>query len=382
MSLKRQLLVTVAAVCVVPMHVQAAPTSAGSVWMLKGDIKAQDEAGADRGLRLGDEVTNGESLIAGDESEAVVSMADGAVLAIRPNSRFKIENVKRPDENGAAFALSLIRGGLRIISGLTGKSDPKAYRVKTATATIGIRGTDHEPFVLPAGTKIGRNPSGTYDKVNSGATVLQMGDEQTELQPGQVGFARDPSQPQDKTRAMATLLRPVILRYVPEFFKSGTFDDQLATMADQVKANDGSACDAGLLARKWLGSLDGGIGARRSEDVLNLFDVKAKVTVKGAQAPNGDKPSEYAISREEFVESVVQSIRDLESFSQTRHTIQADAVTPSDACALIRVQSEVTESGRAAGKFYSARTRETYQLRRVGSGYQAEAVEVQPLPDK
>ena len=38
-------------------------------------------------------------------------------------------------------ALSLLKGGLRVFTGLIGKKDPSAFTVRTRTSTIGIRGT-------------------------------------------------------------------------------------------------------------------------------------------------------------------------------------------------------------------------------------------------
>jgi len=41
-----------------------------------------------------------------------------------------------------SFLYSLVRGGLRAVTGLVGKrGDPEAYKLGTETATIGIRGT-------------------------------------------------------------------------------------------------------------------------------------------------------------------------------------------------------------------------------------------------
>jgi hypothetical protein len=60
-----------------------------------------------------------------------------------PGTVFKIEEHHYkpavPDENNSFFRF--VRGGLRLVSGLIGKLNQKAFRVATPTATIGIRGT-------------------------------------------------------------------------------------------------------------------------------------------------------------------------------------------------------------------------------------------------
>lgn len=369
------------AMLLAPVTAAATERPAGTVWMLRGNVKAQNVKGADRPLRLGDDVSNGEALSSSDESEAVLKMADGAMLALRPNTQFKIENVKRPDDSGAAFVLSLLKGGLRIATGLTGKRAADAYKVRTPVATIGIRGTDHEPYVLPSGTKIGRNPAGTYDKVNVGATYISSDKGATELQTGQVGFARDTSEgsEEQRTRAMATLLRPVILRYVPEFFKQGVFDQELA-LANQAE-NDLAAqrCDADTLARKWLGALDGAVVDREIKTVLGLFAADVKIAIKAQGSKPGEATKGYSVSRDEFVASVIQSVKDLEEFSQIRRTIRVEQPDGKSDCSVLKVASDVQESGRAAGQFYQSNSVETFVLRKAGSGYQASLAEVEAI---
>jgi hypothetical protein len=83
--------------------------------------------------------------------------------------------------------MSLVRGALRSITGWIGKLNPSGYRVTTATATVGIRGTDHEVTVVEAG--IGRDHPGTYDSVLEGATVVRSAQGELHLEAGQHGFA-------------------------------------------------------------------------------------------------------------------------------------------------------------------------------------------------
>lgn len=372
------------AILLVPSLAAAAGERAGTVWMVKGQIKAQSASGTDRPLRLGDDVSNGEALSSSDESEAVLKMADGAMLALRPNTQFKIENVKRPDDSGAAFVLSLLRGGFRVVTGMTGRRAADAYKVRTPVATIGIRGTDHEPYVLPSGTKVGRNPAGTYDKVNAGATYISSDKGSTDLQPGQVGFARDMTDggEEQRTRAMATLLRPVILRYVPEFFRQGAFDHELAAANQAVSDNSLDRCDADILARKWLGALDGAVVDRESKTVLGLFAPDVKIAIKTQASQAGGAPKSYPVSLDEFVASVIQSVKDLEEFSQIRRAIRVEQPTGKSDCSVLKVSSDVYESGRAAGQFYQSNSVETFVLRKAGSGYQATLAEVEATSSK
>lgn len=82
--------------------------------------------------------------------------------------------------------MSLLKGAVRSITGWIGKYNNSAYRITTPTATIGIRGTDHETTVIANGN--GDEP-GTYDSVNEGSTVLKTPQGVAEVTPGKFAFA-------------------------------------------------------------------------------------------------------------------------------------------------------------------------------------------------
>jgi hypothetical protein len=77
---------------------------------------------------------------------------------------------------------------LRAISGWIGKYQPQRVLLKTPIATIGIRGTDHEPLYVAPGEK-SSVPPGTYDKVNTGATYIETAAGRIEVEKGRAGFA-------------------------------------------------------------------------------------------------------------------------------------------------------------------------------------------------
>ncbi len=90
------------------------------------------------------------SLNAGDtietqEGRAQFSLLDGAKISLQPNSVYKINRYEfSGKEDGTEYAFTeLIKGGLRTISGWVGHKHPERYQLKTAVATIGIRGTEY-----------------------------------------------------------------------------------------------------------------------------------------------------------------------------------------------------------------------------------------------
>jgi hypothetical protein len=77
-------------------------------------------------------------------SYAVLKFEDGTVILLKQNTAFQVQaysfNPKAPENANAVF--SLVRGGLRFVSGLITSRNRDAVRVATPMVTIGIRGTE------------------------------------------------------------------------------------------------------------------------------------------------------------------------------------------------------------------------------------------------
>ncbi len=123
--------------------VQAEPV--GRVLVAVGDTTALRN-GAVVKLARGAEVHSGDTLRVGDASNMQVRFTDEAITALRSNSVFRIDDYKFEEKTnlGKSF-FSLVKGGMRTITGLIGRFNRENYAVRAQTATIGIRGTH---FVL------------------------------------------------------------------------------------------------------------------------------------------------------------------------------------------------------------------------------------------
>ncbi len=131
-----------------PAH--AAP--AGTMIFVKGAVTAEREPSVL--LAKGDGVLVGDTISTAAAARAQLLMLDGAKIAIRPNSRLKIEEYAYAQSATAAnqanistvsdrSVTSLIKGGFRAITGAIGKADETAYEVRTPVGVLGIRGTDY-----------------------------------------------------------------------------------------------------------------------------------------------------------------------------------------------------------------------------------------------
>ena len=108
-----------------------------------GTVQAQTGTAPARVLRLGDQVRQADTVITGAGSSAVLRFDDGQVAALTANSRMTITAYQyNPQTQSGNVLLSLLTGGMRAITGLIGNRSPANVAYRTATATIGIRGTD------------------------------------------------------------------------------------------------------------------------------------------------------------------------------------------------------------------------------------------------
>ena len=103
-------------------------------------------------------------------------------MSLQPQTQFKIDNYVfegRGSQNESAV-MSLLRGGFRTITGLIGKTNRDGYKLQTATATVGIRGTSFSVTSAAGGTTTMSVDGGsiTVDKggsrtiVPSGSTIV------------------------------------------------------------------------------------------------------------------------------------------------------------------------------------------------------------------
>lgn len=113
----------------------------GRVLVAVGDTTALRN-GAVVKLARGAEVHSGDTLRVGDASNMQVRFSDEGITALRSNSEFRIDDYKfERDTNVGKSFFSLVKGGMRSITGLIGRFNRDNYAVKAQTATIGIRGT-------------------------------------------------------------------------------------------------------------------------------------------------------------------------------------------------------------------------------------------------
>jgi hypothetical protein len=153
-----------------------------TVTQLSGTLSVTRPDGSIKLLSQKSEVLPGDTLATQRDSYAQVRLGDGGLMTLKPNTQARIDSIvfeeASPEKDSVVFGL--LKGGLRMVSGLIGKRGNKdAYSLRTATATIGIRGTAFgaddctdpaTPCVNPDSKQT--LPSGVYVNVTEGEILV------------------------------------------------------------------------------------------------------------------------------------------------------------------------------------------------------------------
>lgn len=168
---------------------------AGTVEKVTGKVTI---TGADNVVRAAgprERILAGETITTEAKSETMVKMADESTVLLRPNTRFQVTEYKYDKTPNDSSVMTLLRGTMRMVTGLIGKRRPTNVRVNTLTATIGVRGTDFEVAVIPEDTPQTR--AGVYDYVHDGLTNIKLTqmDRELDVKKNQTAFAPDKPKP-------------------------------------------------------------------------------------------------------------------------------------------------------------------------------------------
>lgn len=182
------------------------PAIAGKVDLIEGDVRFLNKGRRMRRPALGDPIYEGDSIVTGSDGEVHLAMEDSAYIGVRPSTKMRIVKYKAEGGDDDNSAIALLQGSFRTVTGWIAVLGNQNYLVWTPTATIGVRGTEHEPLVLPEGSKGGE--PGTYDRVYIGETVVHTPRGEVSVKPNQAGFA-----------SRRATVRPQVLDRVPVFFR-------------------------------------------------------------------------------------------------------------------------------------------------------------------
>jgi len=119
----------------------------GNIMAIKGhaDIKREGSLlNATNGMVL----EKGDNIITAKKSRVQVMLKDETVITVGENSSFSFVEYLYDETKNSKITMRANRGFFRSVTGHIGKLAPERFKVKTASATIGIRGTDFSGNIL------------------------------------------------------------------------------------------------------------------------------------------------------------------------------------------------------------------------------------------
>ncbi|HKJ50802.1 MAG TPA: FecR domain-containing protein [Gammaproteobacteria bacterium] len=234
-----------------------AADSVGVIKFVRGDVTIESGSSESRKAVNGDSLMQNELVVTGAASVAVIQLADDSRMTLRPISEFRVNRLDIDEESNDSSSqiavLNLLRGGLRLVTGLVGKLNPAGYRLSTPVATVGIRGTEFNTRICSADCAAEENQlegsdaaakitEGMYVSVDQGRVFVEnfAAGDPLELRQGESGYVAD----------LYSL--PIKLGLVPAFQlldkipSPGQLDfDDIEIPDDALQANESALPDAG-----------------------------------------------------------------------------------------------------------------------------------------
>lgn len=216
----------------------------GVVIALVGSVVAErtdSAAPATRALSVGSELSQGDLVRTGKDGRAQIRFSDGGLVSLQPGTDFRIDEYRFDAATERSF-FSLLRGALRSATGAIGKRDRENYRLRTPTATIGIRGTEFlaeetvcTPLCAP-GSRAGLKVSVTQGRiaVTTRAGTLEVGE-------GQSAEVESPDA-MPRLAAAGPILGPIALPTI------GAATTAVASSAGATSSTDSAATTTGTTA--------------------------------------------------------------------------------------------------------------------------------------
>ncbi|RLA69582.1 MAG: hypothetical protein DRG09_05445 [Epsilonproteobacteria bacterium] len=158
----------------------------GYIGVLKGTasvVRSTSTLDAKNGmaLKVKDEITTTSG------SRVQVILKDQTVVTIGQNSTFVFDAYKFGGKDDSEVKMHISRGFFRSVTGKIGKLAPERFKVKTVSATIGIRGTDFSALMSDGketiacyNGKLDVSIDGVMHKVNAGM-MLEFADGKAEV---------------------------------------------------------------------------------------------------------------------------------------------------------------------------------------------------------
>ena len=122
--------------------------AAATTQAISGGVQMAPANGDYGSLAFGQRVESGATIKTEANGRVVLRFDDGQMVSIAESSLFVVNDYKfnahKPAESN--FFVTLLKGGMRAVTGVIGETNKSNVTIKTPVATMGIRGTDFQLF--------------------------------------------------------------------------------------------------------------------------------------------------------------------------------------------------------------------------------------------
>ena len=121
---------------------------AGTIASASGAVSVT-QGGRVQRAQAGMKLLAGDRIATGPGGHTEIKLRDDTLLAMGPDSRMRISRFRfDPKTNAGSMLLTVIKGALRVTTGLIGQRSPDAVQIRTMVGTIGISGAQ---FIVESG---------------------------------------------------------------------------------------------------------------------------------------------------------------------------------------------------------------------------------------
>lgn len=173
--------------------------AAGNFLLVTGNVQVRDAKGIDRLAVTGSTLDTGETVLT-QSGRAQIRFTDSGQISLQPATEFKLADYRYRESgsNEESAVFNLIRGGVRAITGLVGRRAKADYKMVTATATIGIRGTEFQATLCSASCA---EADGLYVQTGEGVITVSNALGEVEVGRGETAYVASPQSSPQKTSA-------------------------------------------------------------------------------------------------------------------------------------------------------------------------------------
>jgi len=119
----------------------------GHIMSYKGKVELQRNSEI-ISVKAGMQLLEKDTILTAKKSRVQVMLLDNTTVTVGANSKFSFEEFMFDGTRKSKISMRAQRGFFRSLTGKISKVAPERFKVSTATATIGIRGTDFSANIL------------------------------------------------------------------------------------------------------------------------------------------------------------------------------------------------------------------------------------------